>query len=249
MNQGVDMLREQLVVWDTNRKTNAFYSILYEYDYKGEGVDKHPSPTKRLIQQKNVYTAHKRRFSGAVDRKDYSLMYNTGLTTSYIIEPKLGEANYQLAEEDPLDFYEELFVQPVVEHKVKKDMAVQKRIDEENKVRVEKGLPKSTEVAPLIIKTEVTIRPFQKAMEKLRRKIAERLMKSVDFSTLDKLMDLLKIPAVEDEIKELVITDKLQIVDQNDNVLYDKELKEGLGLKKEQSLSDSFFAKTSSPLK
>jgi hypothetical protein len=50
-------------------------------------------------------------------------------------------------------------------------------------------------------------------MEKLRRKIAERLMKSVDFSTLDKLMDLLKIPVVEEEIKELISQDKIQLVD------------------------------------
>jgi len=44
MNQGVDMLREQLHVWDSNRKTNAFYKILFEYDYGGlDG--KHESPT------------------------------------------------------------------------------------------------------------------------------------------------------------------------------------------------------------
>jgi hypothetical protein len=48
-------------------------------------------------------------------------MYHTGLTNSYIIEPKLGEANYAFAEVDPLEFYEELFVQPITEHKVKKD--------------------------------------------------------------------------------------------------------------------------------
>ena len=41
MNQGVDMLREQLQVWDANRKTNAFYNILFEYDYKGPGAVKH----------------------------------------------------------------------------------------------------------------------------------------------------------------------------------------------------------------
>lgn len=196
-----------------------------------------------------MITAHKRRFSGAIERADYSLMYHTGLKTSYIIEPKLGEANYAYAEEDPLDFYDELFIQPVTEHKVKKDKIAQKRIEDENKQLVARGLPKSKEVAPLVVKTEVTIRPFQKAMEKLRRKIAERLMKSVDFSTLDKLMELLRIPAVEEEIKELVGQDKLQIVDQNDNVLYDKELKEGLGLNKKPSASDSFFAKASSPLK
>lgn len=43
-------------------------------------------------------------------------------------------------------------------------------------------------------------------------------------------MELLKIPAVENEIKDLVIQDKLQIVDSNDNILLDKELKEGFGI-------------------
>jgi hypothetical protein len=41
MNKGVDMLRDQLKVWDANRKTNAFYSILYEFDFKGPGANKH----------------------------------------------------------------------------------------------------------------------------------------------------------------------------------------------------------------
>ena len=50
-------------MWDANRKQNVFYKILFEYDYKGEGADRHASPTKRLIQQKNTITSHKRRMS------------------------------------------------------------------------------------------------------------------------------------------------------------------------------------------
>jgi hypothetical protein len=49
MDEGVDMLRKQLVVWDHNRKQNAFYKILYDYDFLGAG-EKHQSPTKRLIE-------------------------------------------------------------------------------------------------------------------------------------------------------------------------------------------------------
>jgi len=54
------------------------------------------------------------------------------------------------------------------------------------------------------VQTTITQRPFFKAMEKLRRKIAERMLKSVDFTTLENLMRLLEIPAVENEIKDLV---------------------------------------------
>ena len=49
MDEGVDLLRKQLYVWDENRKKNAFYTILYEYDFVGAG-EKHKSPTKRLIE-------------------------------------------------------------------------------------------------------------------------------------------------------------------------------------------------------
>ena len=55
-------------------------------------------------------------------------------------------------------------------------------------------------------------------------------MKSVDFTCINQLMELLKIPAVEKEIKDLVIQDKLQIVDSNDNIILEKELKEGFGI-------------------
>jgi hypothetical protein len=44
---------------------------------------------------------------------------------------------------------------------------------------------------PLVIKSEVTIRPFRKAMDRLLRKIAEKLLKSVEFSCIDHLMELL----------------------------------------------------------
>ena len=42
-----------------------------------------------------------------------------------------------------------------------------------------------------MVKIEVTKRPFVKAMDKLRRKIAEKLLKSVDFGCLETLMKLL----------------------------------------------------------
>jgi hypothetical protein len=47
MDQGVDMLRDQLHVWNENRKNNTFYKIMFDYDYGG--IEKHVSPTKRLI--------------------------------------------------------------------------------------------------------------------------------------------------------------------------------------------------------
>ncbi len=42
-----------------------------------------------------------------------------------------------------------------------------------------------------MIKSEVTIRPFRKVIDRLLRKIAEKLLKSVEFSCIDHLMELL----------------------------------------------------------
>ena len=49
---------------------------------------------------------------------------------------------------------------------------------------LDKTLP-ADKVGPLVVKTEVTVRPFYKAMDRLRRKIAEKLLKSVDFTCIN----------------------------------------------------------------
>ena len=67
-----------------------------------------------------------------------------------------------------------------------------------------KGDSENVAKQELVVQTTICQRPFFKAMEKLRRKIAERMLKSVDFTTLENLMRLLEIPAIEKEIKELV---------------------------------------------
>jgi len=42
----------------------------------------------------------------------------------------------------------------------------------------------------------------------------------------------MKDRTVEDQIKELVQMNKLQIVDQSNNVIFDQEIKEGMGIKR-----------------
>ena len=49
---------------------------------------------------------------------------------------------------------------------------------------LDKTLP-AQKIGPLVIKSEVTVRPFFKVMERLRRKIAEKLLQSVDFTCID----------------------------------------------------------------
>ena len=127
---------------------------------------------------------------GPNNEQPYTISYHTGTKNSYIVEPKNGKANYEVAEIDPLKFYDELFDQPITLTKVsqgrkdnfkpKASLYDTETTQEESKKKLDAPHPDTLEV-----KTEVTIRSFAKAMDKLREKIAQKLMKSVDFTCIN----------------------------------------------------------------
>lgn len=51
-------------------------------------------------------------------KSEYALHYTTEPGKSYVIEPKEGEINYDLAYKNPRAFYNEVMTQEVTEHKV-----------------------------------------------------------------------------------------------------------------------------------
>ena len=67
---------------------------------------KHESPTKRLIAHKNSAHEHKEIFSHHSNRHSgYKLHYTASPEKSYVIEPKGGELDYELAYRNPVKFY------------------------------------------------------------------------------------------------------------------------------------------------
>lgn len=68
--------------------------------------EKHESPTKRLISHKNSTFEHKKVMANNIQRGDYSLTYTTSPGKSYVIEPHGGELNYNIAEKNPLKFFD-----------------------------------------------------------------------------------------------------------------------------------------------
>jgi hypothetical protein len=86
-------------------KTENFYNIMDQF--YGSNMDKHSSPTKRLIDQKHSTTKHKKIVEKSGQRtQDYALHYTSSPGKSYVIEPKGGEINYRMARQNPLRFYE-----------------------------------------------------------------------------------------------------------------------------------------------
>lgn len=56
--------------------------------------------------------------SGEIDQQAYSLTYVVDPKKTYVIQPKEGEINYDMAQKSPLKFYDKVMSQDVMEHKV-----------------------------------------------------------------------------------------------------------------------------------
>lgn len=71
------------------------------------------------MQQKDAAVSHKTFLSKNLQKGDsYSLTYVTDPKKTYVIQPKEGEINYDLAKKNPLKFYDKVMKQKVTEHKV-----------------------------------------------------------------------------------------------------------------------------------
>lgn len=88
-----------------NRDPNGFYEVMDEY-YGTGSPEKHESPTKRLISQKNQTFDHKKVMKDNIQKAEYSLTYCPSPGKSYVIEPHGGQLNYDIAEKNPLKFYD-----------------------------------------------------------------------------------------------------------------------------------------------
>ena len=101
-------------------KMDDFYSVMG--DFYGADMPRHASPTRRLINQKNATWDHKELLSKHMRPSQvYKLHYTSSPDRSYVIEPKGGELDYQLAYKNPLKFYEQVMTQDIIEHRVSKE--------------------------------------------------------------------------------------------------------------------------------
>ena len=56
--------------------------------------------------------------AGEITPQDYQLTYTVDPKRTFVIQPKEGEINYDLAKKNPLKFYDKVMNADVVEHKV-----------------------------------------------------------------------------------------------------------------------------------
>lgn len=62
------------------------------------------------------------------NNQNYKLHYTASPDKSYVIEPKDGELDYDMAYKNPIKFYDQVMTQEILQHKVSKEK------DEDGKV-------------------------------------------------------------------------------------------------------------------
>lgn len=72
----------------------------------------------------------------------------------------------------------------------------------------------------------------QRVLDRLKGKLAMKLSEKISCLSYGNILTALKDASVDEFVKKLLITDKLQIVDQTNAVVLDKEIKEELGIMK-----------------
>lgn len=129
---------------------------------------------------------------GGVEKGTYALTYCSNPAKSYIVEPKGGEINYNLAMKNPEKFYEKVFNQEIKKTKVaeNKEQKV-KNQEKAHKKAEEKGGPVKRKKAPLEITQKVTKRPFNKIMAKIRAKIQQKLAQRLGLDMGDVILNAL----------------------------------------------------------
>jgi len=142
-----------------------------------------------------------------------------------------------MAKKDPNKFYDQVFNQDLTKHTVGKDKEALKKQEEDQKQRAAEGKKplKKGKIATTVT-TKVTKRPHLKILEKLTQKIAQKLQEKIGAQLgMSNILAAMKDKSVENQIKELVEQGKLQIVDQQNNVIFENEIKEGMGVKRQNS--------------
>lgn len=93
-----------------------------------------------------------------IERGEYSLTYCSSPGKSYIVEPHGGALNYDIAQKNPLKFYDQVFNQNITKHKMFKEEA-----------------PLEKRKSQISIKSKVTKRPYLKIMESIKSKLIQQL--------------------------------------------------------------------------
>lgn len=194
------------------RGTNNFYAIMSEMYGKGECDEKHESPTKRLVEQKNTAFENKKIIHDNVTPAEYSIQYTAAPGKSYVVEPHGGELDYQKIYKDPLGFYDQYFNQEITKIKVKDEVA--------NTTTGSHSTPMKTKTVTSNVTTRINM------IDSIKIKLLEGLREHLgeEFAN-DRLLLAMQDHTIENEIKKLMIANKIGLLDSNNKEILSQQIK------------------------
>lgn len=175
-----------------------------------DGLEKHSSPTMRLIKHKNTTFEHKKVMAENIERGDYSLTYCPSPGKSYVIEPHGGELKYGLVQKNPEKFYDQVINQDITKHSVRPNKQM---VQERNESPAHR---RSKKKIPLEIKSKITKRPLFKIFNKVVIKLVEKMKTEIGPEYAEDILKAVEDPKIEYQIKDLMKGGKISLVnDQN----------------------------------
>ena len=195
-----------------------FYKVMGEfYDNK---MKRHASPTKRLMDQKKAAFEHKTYLykklqSGEIDERQYSLTYVASPQKTYMIQPKEGEINYDLAQKNPLKFYDKIMKQDVVEHKVQKQSS--------NVQNSQSGeLPMKKSKSHLGMKTKTTKRAVAMILSAVQIKIQQLMMDKLAEYNMSDIEFAFAHPEAKQVIQKEIAQNNIRMVGKNNEPVFQR---------------------------
>ena len=166
-------------------------------------MQKHVSPTKRLIEQKQSTSTHKQLVElNNKKTQDYSLHYTASPGKSYLIEPMGGEINYKVARRNPLKFYDQVMNQDVLQHKIEDIGSKQVKMT-----------------------TKVTHRKIGKILQAVQSKLSDLLQRRNKWPESD-ILAALQDPVVKNSIQRNVSLKNIELVhSKSQKAVYLSEMK------------------------
>lgn len=167
--------------------------------YYEPGPDrKHKSPTKRLVQHKNSTTKHKQRIQDTLHKGDYSQTYNIAPGKSYVIEPQGGELPYEIAEQSPRKFYNQVLNQDIKKCTINKERGTLSWI--------------------------WTQRPILKIISSIKSKVMQRLENELGTKYADDINKALADGHIDEHLNDMIENQQIDLVDQNNNLVLQKQI-------------------------
>lgn len=171
---------------------------IYDRFAKNLTEKKHKSPTKRLINQKNSITKHKTKVQTQLKRGNYSQIYSVAPGNTYVIEAQGGELPYDLAEQEPLKFYNLVLHQDI------------KRCHITNRGR-----------RLFFVWTQ---RPMLKIISSVKNKLVRRMSKELGRKFEKDIENAVNSAEIEEDIKQNIESGAIELTDEYQRPLLQQQL-------------------------